>query len=96
MSFIFRIIENIRSKPKGARKRIAVFLALLLTLIIFLFWLYITPQALIENKDDAKNEELNQNIDIATPLENIKEEISNLGQIFNDLKDQFDSATSTN
>lgn len=96
MSFIFRFIDHIRSKPKGTRQRVAIFLALFFTLLLFVFWLYITPKTLVENKIEPVSEEINQNIDIATPLQNIKEEISNLGQIFNDLKGQFDSATTTN
>ncbi|MEK7120522.1 MAG: hypothetical protein AAB840_00335, partial [Patescibacteria group bacterium] len=88
-------IENIRSKPRGAKQRIALFLAVFMTLILFSAWLYTAPKTLVENTDKTISEEISPNVDIATPLENIKEEINNLGQIWSSFESQFENASST-
>jgi preprotein translocase subunit YajC len=75
-------LENIRSKPNGAKKRIAFFTAFTFTGIIFIFWFVaIYPSFKEQNKIEEKAKKIE-----SSP-------VSSLGSIFSDnfskIKEQF-------
>lgn len=85
MSF-FEVLENLRQKPHGQRRSIALFLTLSLAGILIIVWFStLGPKTVKEAKNDTKRAEEN----IASPIENIAGEFDKIGNTLKQLQESF-------
>jgi hypothetical protein len=85
MSF-FKALENLRQKPEGQRRSIAVLLTLCFAGILVIFWLSTLGPKTIEK---AKNESKGADENIASPLENIGSEFDKISDTLKQLQESL-------
>lgn len=84
MDRIFSILENLRKKPQGTRNRIAAFVAFFICLGIFLFWMNSFNRS-SEDSFARPEVDMSATSELATPIENIKEQFSTISEILKNL-----------
>lgn len=82
---MFKIIEKLQRQPKDARRQVGFFVAGVVTLIIFLFWIAAIGSRLDTTLQQRPEEETPE---VLTPFETMGE---SLGRIIENTKEDFSS-----